>query len=104
MKSPPPGVYTTAKTSPGGEFHAWMAKWYGCEHNEFFLLGRVIWRSSFLSNFKPSNKKHDLRRNSNLRPFVIFSIFSIVPTAASNKIAWSCAGILDEHVHFFTVV
>jgi hypothetical protein len=56
------GVYTTTKTSLVE--HGWKNDMVAnmTTHTSFLLGRRVFWRSNFLGNFKPLDKKLDLQR------------------------------------------
>ena len=72
-------VYTTAKTSPVDDFkHGWQND---MATNMAILFAKGgLWRSSFLGNLKPSDKKLGLWRTPTWD--IVFIIFSIM--SASN--------------------
>ena len=87
MGSPSVGVYTMAK-----DFSVWMEiNMVANMVTRFFARG-VLWRSSFLGNLKPSNKKLGLQRT----PFH--------PYQPLSQMTLSWAEILDWPVHFVTGV
>ena len=89
----------------GGEIQAWMKNWHGCQHGSiFFPLGGggiIFLSSSFLGNFKPSNKKLGLRIPTTWGVFVyIFYLACPLYHRCLKSCFWG--KLLDRPVQFFT--
>ena len=104
MDSSPIGVYTMTKTSLVENF-----KHEG--KNNSFLRGGDLWRSSFLGNLKPSDKKLGLRKSPTSCFFlVLFSlILSTIPIVVSNNLifgwnTWMIVALLHNSLTLSLII